>query len=497
MPKLEPSDLKPVTGMPQALDNQWRPRGAKEQASATAETPRDDLVREEFIRALIALESVVVNRASLVNASALRPYFDPGHPEREHLAALFRDKALIPFLSRENDALIDPDALGFSANAEQARAWNDFQRDAGDLPLLRLSWNDAENDQLLRERLGQAFHHRILVMSAPTDMSALAMALNLGEDAVDTLRRTLTQVAAACLAEYGNHGHYTQREFIYRKFVVEDDSPPHLGRIDERKPFSRAIKECADLIYNTNLPDALDRYLLTPAGSPSRSMLQEFDRDLKRGNALDPERAFHLLRATTFSRLHEGLCIAGYGALGLGEVRALRDTEQWRNYIASHSRTLDVRTLCENTMILDDVFRHYVEVITEATTMLDRKRRGQLVTRWRPMVQIVLEAAGRPVISTIFDGNEAYYTVAEAVLPYLTDLATPTVIKMCVLGYDSLNGGSPHQRKLDNNIVLMTGNMSRARTEINNMVRRFKSEGVFSDARTELVKRLSACRENR
>lgn len=493
MRRITPAMLKPVTGTLQALDNQWVPGGMLTQMLDTGAdlgavaTARDTLVRDEFIRGLINLESVVINRASLVNTPALATYLDPNHDERADLMALFREETLVPFLTRESSAQIDGGMLKFDHDRHQIALWNNFHQETGTGAELRLSWeNDQANDEMLKNTLGQAFHHRILTLSAPRDTAALAAAMGIDGQHVPALRIALAQVAAACVIEYSETEQFIQREFIYQNFVIQDGTFTHHGRYDRTKPFAAVIKQCADLIYNTNLPDALDRYPLTPAGSPSRSVLQEFRRDAQRATDLDCDAVLRLLRGTTFAEINETLCLSGLGAMHLGDVRRLRSGEEWNRYIAAHARALNPTELYADPTIVDDVFRHYVEVARRATELIDERRRAQFVQRWKPVMSFVLEVAGRPVLRTICGDHEMLYQIAEQALPLITNQASPAVLKLCITGWDALSGGSPAGRNLENTIVLTSGRLQSAREQVVDMVRRIKEDPAFHDVRQRL-----------
>src|SRR5260221_5095700 len=114
-----PDELKAISVLCQAFDNQWLPRSLlKEAIKAGGVTPkleqqRIKLVRAEYIRSLLNCEQVVINRAFLYNNEIIyRDYLsveNNSNPDeihnaqvnREAFKRLLQDGVIIPFLLYE------------------------------------------------------------------------------------------------------------------------------------------------------------------------------------------------------------------------------------------------------------------------------------------------------------------------------------------------------------------------------------------------------------
>lgn len=498
MRKILPPELPEIAATLQALDNQWVPRAMLDQMVTTrgdlgeVARERGALVKEEFIRGLVNLQSVILNRASLFNTQALLDYLHPEHDERVDLARLFNDGVLIPFLYREDDIAIE--SVAFAHSPENVGRWNDFCREADAMRVLRLSWDNDENDRLVRSRLGGEFHRRLLRLSAVDSPAALAAEVcRHGEDEV-AFSKIIRRLALACLDEQDSTGNFVQREFVYNNFVVRDGTKADIGAYDDAKPFGRAIKECADLIYNSNLPDAIGRYSLTPAGSPSRSILQELSSNAPASD-IAAEQVLQLLRSATFDLVQGGLYLDGFAALTLGDVRRLRETEAWHAYILAQKEALRDPRLCERPDILNTIYRRYLKVVETATAMMDGHRHAQLTKKWEPLVELVLEVAGITAVKTLFGGESVWYSVAEIGAEKIAERGAPVVIKLVIKGIDTLRDGSPARKRLENSIVVMNGKMTHAHAQLAEIARKLKEDPKFSDARTVLGRDLAACRD--
>ncbi|HKT40537.1 MAG TPA: hypothetical protein VJR48_19350, partial [Ktedonobacterales bacterium] len=121
-----PGDLKPVSIMAQALDNQWVPtellnrifkrnrsrmpfRPKASLSSDWVRKERERLVRAEYVRALVNSDQIVVNRAYIYNNHAVirdyerQPVTVEQSNTRNALKQLLSNHVIVPFLYTEND----------------------------------------------------------------------------------------------------------------------------------------------------------------------------------------------------------------------------------------------------------------------------------------------------------------------------------------------------------------------------------------------------------
>jgi hypothetical protein len=193
------------------------------------------------------------------------------------------------------------------------------------------------------------------------------------------------------------------REDFYRRFVVADGTDPALGRYDRGKPFAAELKQLVDLRYNTNLPEALDRYPLTPADSLHRTALQEGRRSVLAGEPTDPAAlAATLLRRRAFDLIQRPLRLSLTG-LDLPQVWQARQTDDWHRYV-DHLQGL-VRRPEEFEARAQHVYDAYVDLATRLAEFVG-DRRAQDGPEWRPVIKIVIEVLGATA-TVVFSADPA------------------------------------------------------------------------------------------
>ena len=100
--QLVPDELRSIPIGVQALDNQWLPRKlltrAMKYGIERVEEQLNEMVRSEYIRALINGEQVIINRAFLYNNSAIIQDYSVAGKSREAFKTLLQDGVIIPSL---------------------------------------------------------------------------------------------------------------------------------------------------------------------------------------------------------------------------------------------------------------------------------------------------------------------------------------------------------------------------------------------------------------
>lgn len=395
---LEPRQLKPVAVVAQALDNQWVPQhllgsmvrqgqGLKDVASQ-----REQAVRTEYIRALVNAEQVVINRAFLYNNSIVaRDYTAPGQ-QREAFKSLLAQGIIAPYLYAEES----PDQPGgFTSNEATRAAWGRVCQEVR-TQCVRLSW-DSEQNAARNKTMARTFDQ--WVRSAVSgDKSQFAGDLGIPPERVDAFTERLKDVSRFA-ADYSDP---LTREILYKAFVVREGSAPADGYYagDGEKPFAKEIKQLLDLRYNTNLPDMLDRYALTPVESLPRTALQELSSALEDPHGeVSPDDLMKLLRRTTFDMVQGGLYLKSMGQLSLEDVLQVRGTNAWQKY------TRSLQGLVSDPLRFEDraqeVYRDYAALAGEMTRHVKRIQGDAATERWMPAINLVILVGGA-VLSAIW-----------------------------------------------------------------------------------------------
>jgi hypothetical protein len=249
------------------------------------------------------------------------------------------DGVVVPFLFSAASPEIAPGDVGSSHNEVQRENWNRLCREVDGLYCLRLDWNDDLNRQKLRQLLSRRFHTRVQALGSGEGEN-FARAFGLDSTKVEPLLAQLREMDGVCSNYLRETSQHVTRDRIYRDFVVVEGSDPEEGRFDPNKPFVAELKQMVDLIYATNLADALGRYPLTPVDSAGRPVLQELTA-VAQTHSTDSSELWQLVKSLEFDLIQRDLFLSSYGLLKLDDVIALRsdvDRAVWRPYIEASAR---------------------------------------------------------------------------------------------------------------------------------------------------------------
>ncbi|MEL6261978.1 MAG: hypothetical protein AAFR12_13030 [Cyanobacteria bacterium J06626_6] len=369
---LEPANLEADAVVPQCLDNQHVSDAVYKfmmDHGVGYDHPRVSQLREadvktEFVRSLVYSSQVVIQRAFLKNNDFLyKNYLPEDRKNVSAFAQLIRDRAIVPYLFRESTLT---DNLEFDSRAEGDRALETLLAEVGEnLACVRLSANDATNNDLTKAmsksftsllselgRMDDADCRSIAteLFSSPQDLRAVLA----DDDAFKRFKQSLWDLAdyaddtSKRLTRSNNKS--LSRSKVYNDNFIAEGGRIELGNFQPRtadNPFVFELKKYVDLVYNTNLPDALERYTFTPLGLPSRMALQ--DPTSKRKNVKheqiqaemsNPE-ALESIRRTFMARVQKGMFLPQLSDMSMADVAAVRALPEWETFKAAQSGILN------------------------------------------------------------------------------------------------------------------------------------------------------------
>lgn len=230
--QLVPDELRSIPIGVQALDNQWLPRRlltkAMKHGIERVEEQLNDMVRSEYMRALINGEQVIVNRAFLYNNPAIvQDYSIAGKP-REAFKALLQDGVIIPSLYLENSPADEPkpalgaEQEGFKPLETGAEAWRIVCEEVC-THCVRMSWVDAINNIVAPQKFSQRFGEFTTSVLAK-DIDTYIRDFSLDLSARDSLRARLGEVARFCNDILGQ-GKVVVRNDLYKTFITAGKNP--------------------------------------------------------------------------------------------------------------------------------------------------------------------------------------------------------------------------------------------------------------------------------
>jgi len=458
---LDPSELKNVAVVAQALDNQWVPRAMLHEMVSVGRSledvkrEREKSVRTEYLRALINARQLVINRAFIHNNPVVfQDYLRPSGEDYKAFKELLDSAVIVPYLFNEQTPLDKPD---YEADPRGFPAWEHICQEVR-TRCLRLSWDDKTNMELIRDQLARRFHDCAQTLCSG-DEAVFAQKLGLASGASLPLKKRLVNVAQHCLDISGQGQHVTRNE-LYKQFVTADGTTPAEGKYDRNKPFAADVKQLLDLSYNINLPDALDGYPLTPVDSLQRTALQEWQKAAK-SDPITADQIETLLRRSAFSLVQEGLDLPSVGSLSLKQVQEVRLMDEWSDYIRSLEDLLAHPGQFENSERgAQAVYNDYVALAGRIRKLVTAKITRERTEQWTPIIETVFDIAGA-VLKVIWSTQGVSYQVEGEISSRLGGRAAPVVARLIVRGFTELGA----QADLRSSIHFMRGHMEDARQQ--------------------------------
>jgi hypothetical protein len=489
---IEPSVLRFLFVLVQALDNQWMPRSLwqkmaqKGQLTESIEKRRQKQVRAEYIRALVNSQRTVLNRAYIYNSEAVFQDYLQEDEQCAAFKALLQEGIIIPYLLGESGPSVQPssgpETVGsYGVVAKSQKRWREICQDVR-MQCVRLSWDDELNKNYVRQQLAMRFN-QFAMSAAAGDIDTYIRDLSLDASAKASLLKRLADVGHFCL-DIRSQGRLVTRNDLYKAFVTAGDNPAD-RMYDVSKPFAGEIKQLIDLAYNCNLPDALGGYLITPIDSLPRTALQEWQKATKEKEITGDE-LITLLRRLVLDLVMRGSYLKSMDLLTLQDVREIRRMDEWETYIGS------VENLLEYPFQFADggaaaVHMSYVELAKRMTRIVEQRyagRKEKATASWEPGIELVVNIAGA-VLSVLLTPASAgpIYQVSGQVSTLVAAAAAPVVVRLAIKGVAKVRG----QADLSTSIDFMKGTMNDAQRQWEEMKRQMRDVPGFQDLQTSAM----------
>ncbi|MEO8972834.1 MAG: HEAT repeat domain-containing protein, partial [Ktedonobacteraceae bacterium] len=474
--QLEPSDIEnfyPVVA--QAFDDQWAPDRllramfAGKTTYQAIEPYLAYLVRTEYIRSLVTSEKLIINRVFMYNNAALYRDILPGQPGREAFKGLLDQGVIVPFLFNETSPVDVP--AWISKVNEGFSAWSQVCQEV-QTHCLRFSWDSEQNQEEAKNQLALRFQE-FAANAEYRDPEKFIHDLQLDPGQVRALRNQLGNVADRSRQYFRENDRHVVRTFLYEQFVTT--GPPALRQYDGSKPFAGAIKRLIDLAYNSNLADSLGGHLLTPADSPTRLVLQEWESLMKESKPIDAHQLITMLRRDTFQLLQQTLAqhyLKSMGLLSLGDVQEVRKTDEWLQYIAAQHQLL--KEPLRFNELAGDVSSKYIALMQRMTALLKKQNEhvgGTLTAPWEPAVEVTVHVGGEK-LSVIWHAGEVSCNVpagkdeiAEMVKRVQTRSRGDALCDIRLTITDGQRAAAGNRADLATSIEVMKGKMSDAQSQ--------------------------------
>lgn len=341
-------DLDDLTGVVQCMDDQWVPRAILEQMARNDQRRRvfEDAIassaRREFMRSMLTCQQLVLNRPAFYNHRTFADAFR-NPVERSAVTELLDTGAVVPFLFDESDPSDDPRAGSFSFRKTQKTAWESMLKSSTP-HVLRLSWDDAENSQLINSQLGRRFGEFCQNLRSLNEYHLLDdFGLPREAENIRNLRAVLREISNFSADVYDSQREDSQSPFVTRtqinkRFVWADGSDGQNFKFDKQKQFGSLVKQVIDLKYNLNLPDCMTRYSIAASDTPSRSTLQEISLLTANQARCDLADICGILGTQAIELASSEIDIPS--SLMFADLSFLRRTELWTRHITTFRGTL-------------------------------------------------------------------------------------------------------------------------------------------------------------
>ena len=442
---LTPDQLEADATVPQCADNQFvsnetfaimTDRGI-DYGYSDIDARRKTEARLEFHRSLVYSSQVVLNRAFLVNSPTVyRNYLPEDTTGTAAFAELLtrpsdpdRAQAIVPYL-HEAAALTDP--FPFEEDLVGRKALNHLMSVLdGEVSTVRLAADDRSNQarvDALNSALAEYLSGRLRSLLRPTNIGHFnEMASELMGPRSHVLQEpgALEDLGTAlgAVSRYAfDHG--GSRTALYKEFLVAGDTPEEkkdnvvLGRFQKPgpdHPFLFEAKKLIDLVYNTNLPDALNRYTFTPVGMPSRMALQDFSAARTLPAEVDIEnvlqRAANLqsdLNRMFMANVQRAMLmpLPRMDELSLPDIVEVRQLPAWEGFSRAQQAVL------QEPLGVIDRLEHFSRAFDDFQLALSnwyfqRYELRQTAERFANFATIALQIAGRTMISLALPGEQA------------------------------------------------------------------------------------------
>ena len=243
--KLSLADLSKASVVPQALDNQWVPSNllakmiARGKNLVDIKTEREKAVRQEWHRALIYSDHVVVPLAYLYNNAVVVDDYDDSN-NRKSFKKLLNDQVIIPFLFTEKS----PDETPrFDISHQAMNNWREVLTDT-QISCVRLNWGEQETDF---KRFSRNFHDYFQRISGQAQTEHLASYFSIKPESFPQFQNLLQRIERSAFKRTIEGGFIT-RSWLYREFIISQGTNLSEG-LYRQEMFTAIIKKIVDLKY--------------------------------------------------------------------------------------------------------------------------------------------------------------------------------------------------------------------------------------------------------
>ncbi|MEM9155682.1 MAG: hypothetical protein AAGB13_11720 [Cyanobacteria bacterium P01_F01_bin.33] len=392
-----------LAAFPAAIDNQWAPRSILNDIVQHGVLPkdwgpkRDRKARAEVMRSLIDNERIIINRAYIFNSSALKEEYLEKRETRDDFQKLLESSAIVVNLVNEESPTQIP-SFPIENREEVEKSWVSLCKQSSSIPILRMSWDDEENREDFKKYIEKPFAARLLALGA-LDWKRSCSDLGLEKNSWLSLQKSMGLLVEHVNREKNFEGRSVTRNEIYQKFVIREGGSV-ASREYQGDPMRLAIKEFADLVYNTNSAEAYRVLSSSPDETLNRSALQEFNDEKPDGHDMDPDELARCFRQTALDVLRQGYSINRLDLLNSSDIVRIRNSIAYKNYIDylraflgfSHSETFGalVPPGSNGTPSAQGLLQAYETLVSS----MERHRDGREREKWQSNLTFRIETAG-------------------------------------------------------------------------------------------------------
>lgn len=493
---LSPDSLEADAVVPQCLDNQYVSDNVfsymvKKDVGyddPLVSEQREKEVKTEFIRSLVYSSQVIVQRAFLKNNDFVYKNYLPQDPSNvTAFAQLIRDRAIVPFLFKENSLT---DNQEFDSREEGDRALKVLLQEVGDdIACVRLAVDVDANEQATRQ-MSRNFSDRLVQLQNFRESERLAMARELFNnpsafseaDFSNKFKRHVKKLAEYTFlksGELGEEDKFLSRNQVYIDNFIEPASNVSLGNFkkpSQNDPFIFELKKYVDLVYNTNLPDSLNRYTFTPLGLPSRMALQDstpkgFKHEDMESILSNPE-FLTSIRRIFMARSQKGMSLPLLNEMSMADVLEVRNLGEWDSFKSLQAEILKNPLQCLDLLDrFQDNFNNFQLALSEWFNRKYQQKRTE--ERYCSYVSLGISLSGKLMVAG--SGLEA---VGQALADFTIDKVLENIpktvkgyaVKLMISVYDI------GKKKLDKDrsysIEIMQTNAELTRGEVTDLIRK-------------------------
>lgn len=355
---ISPDALEIDAVVPQCLDNQFVSNSTFSlmlKKGWNYDKPEIKKIREqefksEFIRSLIYSSQVIIQRMGFWSSDFLYTNFQASNPKNsEAFATLIGNGVIVPYLFKESSFSEPPDLETHQAGKVAMNHL--FSLLDKNLKCVRLAVDENLNQELTQE-LANVFSRKVTsfrYFQAP-EMSGLGREIFEDSTILDDPKRWPR--FRKSIKQFSNHwdnelidrvdteNPYLSRAEIYSTHFMREKNSVANGNFKQptQDEFIFEKKKLVDLVYNTNLPDALGRYTFTPQGLPSRLALQDAPNKVKKDSkqifdSVNDKELLDYLKKQLSANIQKPMALPILKDLEIHDVVEIRTLPEWAHFI--------------------------------------------------------------------------------------------------------------------------------------------------------------------